>query len=97
TGAQTVLLADRTLPSDEASGTTNGIAPLAPGSRLTAVLADHRLAAVLAAPAESAATSLLARQQLLADLAQTALESPDTPVTLVAAPPPLWNAQPGLT
>ncbi len=92
-GAPTVLLSDRVLPTDNGSATTaDGVAPLGPGSGLTAVLADHRLAATLAqADAQQPETALLTRQRLLADLAEISVEPSRRAPTVVLAPPPLWD------
>ena len=97
-GTQTVLLSADALPSQVAQTVTpNGVAPLTEDGRAEAVLADPGLSEALTMPTTTASQALLARQRLLAEVAETTLQDPLVPRTIVAAPPALWSPNPATT
>lgn len=88
-GAQSVLLADTTLPpSPPLTYTPDGFTTV---RSLQVVLADSGLSAALAMPQDSRSDALLARQRFLAEIAMIAGELPDDPRSVVAVPDPQWN------
>ncbi|HET8969515.1 MAG TPA: DUF6049 family protein, partial [Candidatus Nanopelagicales bacterium] len=94
-GAQTVLLQSDSLPPEQGAGQgLDGVAPLTDDGRVTAVLADSGLAAVLAQPTVEPGSPLLVRQQLLAEVAQATVQAPRRGRTVVAAPPMDWDPEP---
>jgi hypothetical protein len=85
-GATSMLLSEATLPA----GLTYTPDGFTTWGGMPVVLADSGLSAALAAPQETRAQGLLARQQFLAEVAMTSGELPTVQRNVVAAPDPLW-------